>query len=73
MYKVYGKNWCAYCDRAKKLLDEKKIPYEFYNVEENAEAYSYMIENGRGMKTVPVIFENENLIGGFDNLRERIK
>jgi glutaredoxin 3 len=73
MYHVYGKNWCAYCDRAKKLLSEKNIAYEFHNIEENDIAYDYMIKYGKGIKTVPIIFENDNLIGGFDNLREKIK
>ena len=73
MYTVYGKKWCVYCERSKKLLEEKKIPYEFYDIEENQEAYDWMMENNRGMKTVPVIFEDDNLIGGFDNLRDKIK
>lgn len=73
MYHVYGKKWCVYCERAKALLEEKKLNYEFHNVEEDPEAMKYFTENGRGMKTVPAIFEDENLVGGFDNLRARLK
>lgn len=73
MYKVYGKDWCAYCDRAKKLLEEKKLNYEYYNIEQDPESYKYAMENSNGQRTVPIIFEGNELIGGFDQLRTRLR
>lgn len=73
MYKVYGKNWCVYCDRAKRLLEEKKLPFEYYNIEADIDAYDYAMANSNGQKSVPIIFHEGALVGGFDNLRDHLK
>lgn len=73
MYKIYGKNWCVFCDRAKKLLKEKELPFEYYNIEEDSEAFNYASSNSNGQKTVPYIFRDEVFIGGFDELWKSLK
>lgn len=73
MYKVYGKDSCVYCEQAKRLLRDKHLDFEYFNIQQDPEAYKYAMENSNGQKTVPIIFEETELIGGFDQLRTRLK
>lgn len=73
MYRVYGKNWCVYCDRAKRLLTESDLPFDYVDIEADKEEYDYALANSNGRKTVPIIFKNGDLIGGFDELRSHLK
>lgn len=67
MYIVYGKNHCQYCVRAKSLLDRLAIEYEYRDVSDPA-ILSDLKERVPTVKTVPQIFDNEKLIGGYDDL-----
>ena len=64
---VYSKNFCPYCDRAKNLLNRKGAKYEERNIDGNAEELKKLFDK-TGMKTLPQIFINDNLIGGFDDM-----
>ena len=65
---VWSKYHCPYCDQAKALLSQKGYSFEErkigdgYTKEELLEA----VPNSR---TVPQIFLNEKLIGGFNELQ----
>ena len=69
---IWSKYNCPYCDQAKALLKNKGIPFEEkkigdgYSKEELLEA----IPNAR---TVPQIFLDDKLIGGFQELNEHLK
>jgi glutaredoxin 3 len=69
---VWSKYNCPYCDQAKALLQSKNIPFEErkigdgYTKEELLEA----VPNAR---SVPQIFLNNKLIGGFTELRQYIQ
>ncbi len=69
---VWSKYHCPYCDQAKALLTQKGIPVEEkkigdgYTKEELLEA----VPNAR---TVPQIFLNEELVGGFTELKKRLE
>lgn len=67
---MYVKMMCPYCIRAKRLLDEKGIPYESYPVDFNGSQRQKMIERARGRTTVPQIFVDGTHIGGCDELLE---
>lgn len=66
---VWSKYHCPYCDQAKALLTQKGIQFEEkkigdgYTKEELLEA----VPNAR---TVPQIFIDEQLIGGFNELKQ---
>lgn len=70
---IFGKEWCAYCDRAKELLDERKVPYEFYDVENSVRHHKEMMTRNPDAKTVPQVFIDGKLVGGYDQLRARFK
>jgi glutaredoxin len=74
MYKIYGKDWCVYCDRAKVLLNSRGLPYVYYDIEKDEEVRNMALEKSGGQKTVPIIFDtNDNHVGGFDQLRTSLK
>lgn len=74
MYKVYGKEWCVYCERAKKLLESKNIQYTYFDIIKDDDAREWSLSRAGGQRTVPIIFDsNDNHVGGFDQLRELLK
>jgi len=60
---IYGKLDCKYCIMAKQLLDDKNIKYVFKNIKE------LLYHN---FKTIPIIYINNNYIGGYKELFEYI-
>lgn len=66
MYTVWGRPNCVWCNEAKKLLEYYFIEYEYKELtSENLSDFS--LATG-GAKTVPQIFKDKKLIGGFDDL-----
>jgi glutaredoxin 3 len=65
--KLYTTNYCPYCVRAKRLLESKGISFEEINLEGQPEELSRLKER-TGWRTVPQIFINDKLIGGYDEL-----
>lgn len=69
MFTVYGKSGCIYCIRAKNLLDQKNLPYVYYDINEDEESQEFVM--GLGVKTLPQIFDDlseRHHIGGYDDL-----
>ncbi len=64
---IYSTTYCPYCDRAKALLSSKDITYKEVDLTEDPKQKAELMER-TGLKTVPQIFFNDELIGGFDNL-----
>jgi len=70
MIKVYTKNNCPFCDRAKALLESKGKMYISVNIEENPVERDFLI--GQGLRSVPQIFKDDVLLpGGFQGLSEQ--
>ena len=67
---IYSSNHCGYCDRAKKLLEEKNISYREINIQDDPTEREAMLKKAHGRKTVPQIFINEVHIGGFQELHK---
>lgn len=65
---VYSTTWCPYCDRAKKLLDQRGIAYKSINLDDEPSFRSQLVEL-TGRSTVPQIFIGTAPIGGFTELR----
>ena len=67
--RVYSKDWCPFCDRAKALLKHKGLDFEEINLEGKAqEAEALFAETG--FRTVPQIFIGEACVGGFQELAQ---
>lgn len=66
---VYTTNYCPFCTRAKALLDRKGVAYEEINVGDDDALRDKMVERAGGRRTVPEIFINDRIVGGYDELR----
>ncbi|HXS26742.1 MAG TPA: glutaredoxin 3 [Steroidobacteraceae bacterium] len=65
---MYATGWCPYCARARRLLEEKGVPFEEIDVEARPEARADMIARSGGQSTVPQIFIGDTHVGGSDEL-----
>ena len=66
---VYTTPYCPFCVRAKTLLNNKKVAFEEIDVSEDPELREAMVQRAGGRRTVPEIFVNGRIIGGYDELR----
>ena len=66
---VYTTTFCPFCVRAKSLLKSKGVPFVEIDVTDDAELRQKMVEMSGGRRTVPEIFINGKIIGGFDELK----
>ena len=65
---IYTKFFCPYCARAKRLLDEKGVGYDEFEISGGGEKREEMIQRAGGRTTVPQIFIEGRHIGGSDDL-----
>jgi glutaredoxin 3 len=69
---VWSKYHCTFCDQAKALLESKGIPYEERKIGDGF-TREELLEAIPTARTVPQIFIDEQLVGGFNELREYLK
>jgi glutaredoxin 3 len=67
---IYTKFGCPYCARAKRLLDEKEVPYEEYEINSMPGKREEMLSRANGGTTVPQVFIDGRHVGGSDDLAE---
>ena len=65
MIKVYSVEWCGPCNKVKKYLESKNIPYESVMVADAKEERN-IVEEISGQRSVPVTTINDQVIIGFD-------
>lgn len=65
---VYTKMFCPYCTRAMRLLGEKGVDIEEYDISLGGPKRTEMLGRANGRTTVPQIFINGAHIGGSDDL-----
>jgi len=66
---VYSKYHCPFCNQAKALLQQKGIAFEERKI---GDGYTKedLLEAAPTARTVPQIFLDEKLIGGFTELKK---
>jgi glutaredoxin 3 len=69
---VWSKHHCPYCDQAKALLTQKGIEFEERKV---GDGYTKedLLEAVPSARTVPQIFLDGSLIGGFTELKKHLQ
>ncbi len=65
---IYTKAFCPYCSRALKLLGDKGVTFEEYDVTMGGPKKSEMVARSGGRMTMPQIFIDDRHIGGFDDM-----
>ena len=69
---VWSKDQCPYCVQAKALLESKGIEYEERNILRDW-TKEQLLEAVPTARTLPQIIINNNLVGGFTELRRYIE
>jgi glutaredoxin len=64
---IWSKDSCTYCEKAKALLKSKNISYEERNID-HSWSKEQLLEAVPNARSVPQIFINGELIGGFTEL-----
>jgi glutaredoxin 3 len=65
--RIYTTQTCPYCVRAKRLLQQKNVPYQEIDVSWDDEEREKLIRT-TGRRTVPQIFIGDRHVGGSDDL-----
>ena len=65
---IYTKAWCPYCTRAMRLLSDKGVTPEQYDITMGGSKRAEMIGRAGGRTTVPQVFIDGKHIGGSDDL-----
>jgi glutaredoxin len=68
---VWSKDQCPFCDQAKGLLKMKGIEFEERNVSKEW-TKEQLLEAVPTARTVPQIFLDDKLIGGFQELKKHL-
>ncbi len=68
---IWSKYHCTFCDQAKVLLQQKGIPYEERKIGDGW-TKEELLEAVPNARTVPQIFIDEEYVGGFTELKQRI-
>lgn len=68
MIKVYSVQWCGPCNKVKKYLDSKGVPYEVVTVADAQEDREIVLKVS-GQRTVPVTTIADEIILGFDKAK----
>lgn len=68
---IWSKYHCTFCDQAKALLKQKGIPYEERKI---GDGYTReeLLEAVPTARTVPQIFINDEYVGGYQELKEKL-
>ena len=69
---VWSKNQCPFCLQAKSLLSSKGIEFEDRNINDNW-TKEQLLEAVPNARTLPQIFLDDKLIGGFTELRKHLQ
>ena len=64
---IYTTAYCPYCHAAKSFLKSKKIDFQEIDATDDA-VRRKLVEMAGGRETVPQIFADGKLIGGYDDL-----
>lgn len=64
---LYSKANCSFCVRAKMLLEQQGVAFEYVDLTGDIDAQVELAER-TGRMTMPQIFVGDELIGGFEDL-----
>jgi len=67
--KIYTKENCIWCDRAKGLLNAHSIDFDEVDLSNDIERLNFYKKIGDNVKTVPQVYIDNNRIGGYPQLK----
>tara|TARA_B110000438_G_scaffold206449_1_gene198152 strand:+ start:747 stop:995 length:249 start_codon:yes stop_codon:yes gene_type:complete len=69
---IYSKSNCLFCDKAKNYFSQNNIDYLEHNAE-IPEVFDILMTRNPYARTMPQIFIDDELIGGYTDLVEWVK
>ena len=69
---IYSKSNCSYCVMAKNYFESKGIDYTLHDAEDIS-IFKQLLVRNPAARTMPQIFINNELIGGYTDLLEWLK
>ena len=66
---LYTTTFCPFCVRAKSLLKSKGVSFVEIDVTDDDALRAKMVELSGGRRSVPEIFINDKIVGGYDELK----
>lgn len=73
MFIIYGKQDCPQCDLAKNLCKQKNVDFEYKQLDTDYSLDELIELSPQPVRSVPVIFEDNDYIGAVKNLIEKLK
>ena len=67
--KIYTKENCIWCDRAKGLLNAHSIDFDEVDLSNDIERLNFYKKIGHNVKTVPQVYIDNKRIGGYPQLK----
>ncbi len=64
---LYSKDSCSFCIRAKMLLEQNGVDFEYVDLTGNLDGQVELAKK-TGRMTMPQVFVGDELIGGFEDL-----
>lgn len=64
---LYSKDSCSFCIRAKMLLEQNGVDYEYVDLTGDIDGQVDLARR-TGRMTMPLVFVGDELIGGFEDL-----
>ncbi len=69
---IWSKNGCGYCEAAKNLLTQRGMTFEERKIDGVTWTREQLLEAVPDARTVPQIFIDGRLVGGFTDLRKEL-
>ena len=69
---VWSKDACPFCVQAKALLESRGIEFEERNIMKGTWTREQLLEAVPNARTLPQIFLDDKLVGGFTELRRHL-
>ena len=69
---VWSKDACGYCEQAKQLLKIKGIEFEERNITRGTWSKDQLLEAVPNARTLPQILIDEEVVGGYTELKQRL-
>lgn len=71
--KIYTTEYCPYCHAAKEMLSSLGIDFEEIGLDRDPELRQRLSAENNGWRTVPMVFIDGRLIGGYSELRKLVR
>ena len=61
--KFYGAHWCPDCRRSRTFLGEHRVPYQYFDVDQDTEAQAYVQQINDNRLIIPtILFSDGSLL-----------